>query len=229
MSDWALLLENWPAIWRGLLVTIALSAVVLLASTPLALLLALARDSRQVWLSWASAIYVTVFRALPALIILYFTFYALPQFGMSLPPFWAAVVGLVLASSAYLSEDIRAGLVAVSRGQWQAATALGLDPWRVVFRIILPQAMPIIIPTYITRAIIIVKGTSLASIVAVRELTGVAFGLTSIHYRPFGFLLAAAALYLALTGILAIVQAGLERAFESPASRKPRPVSGLGA
>jgi polar amino acid transport system permease protein/cystine transport system permease protein len=223
--DWGMVAANWPRLWNGFLLTIVLSVVVLAVSTPIALLLALARGARTRWLSWPSAMYVNLLRALPALVILYFTFYALPQLNLPMPPFWAAVLGLTLASAAYLAEDIRAGLVAVGTGQWQAADALGLSPARTVLRIILPQAISVILPPYVTRAIIIVKGTSLASIVAVSELTGEAFALTSITYRPFDFLLVAAALYLVLTGLLAALQAAAETWLARRTSR-PRAVAG---
>lgn len=223
--DWALLIENWPRLWNGFLVTILLSVIVLVISTPIALLLALGRGSKRWWLAWPAGIYVNVLRALPALVILYFTFYALPQFNLPLAPLWAAVLGLTLASAAYLAEDIRSGLVAVGTGQWQAAKALGLSVPRTVLRVILPQAIPVILPPYVTRAIIIVKGTSLASIVAVSELTGEAFALTSITYRPFDFLLAAAALYLVLTGFLAAVQA-LAEGWLARRTSRPRIVAG---
>lgn len=228
--NWALLAENWPRLWSGFQLTVLLSALVLVLSTPASVLLALARTSRRRIFSVPAAIYVNVLRALPALVILYFSFYALPQFGMPLLPLWAAVLGLTLASAAYLAEDVRAGLIAIGPEQWQTAKALGLSYWRTVFRIILPQALMVIIPPYVTRAIIIVKGTSLASIVAVSELTGEAFALTSITYRPFDFLLAAAALYLMLTGLLAGIQIAAEAYFARRlgrvrAPRVPEPVA----
>jgi His/Glu/Gln/Arg/opine family amino acid ABC transporter permease subunit len=204
--NWALLAENWPRLWNGFLLTLLLSGLVLALATPAAVALALARISRRRALAFAAGVYVNVLRALPALVILYFSFYALPQFNLPMPPLWAAALGLTLASAAYLAEDVRAGLLAISPGQWQAAKTLGLSYPRTVLRIILPQALMVIIPPYVTRAIIIVKGTSLASIVAVSELTGEAFALTSITYRPLDFLLAAAALYLLLTGCLATIQ-----------------------
>jgi His/Glu/Gln/Arg/opine family amino acid ABC transporter permease subunit len=209
--DWALLATHAPRLWAGFLVTLLLSGLVLAIATPIALALALARGARSRWLAWPAASYVNLLRALPALVILYFSFYALPQLNVALPPLWAAVLGLTLASSAYLAEDIRSGLVAIGQGQWQAARALGLSFPRIVRRIILPQALLVILPPYVTRAIIIVKGTSLAGIVAVSELTGEAFALTSLTYRPFDFLLAAALLYLLLTGLLALVQELAER------------------
>jgi His/Glu/Gln/Arg/opine family amino acid ABC transporter permease subunit len=227
--DWTLLAEHAPRLWSGFLITLLLSALVLAVATPAALLLALARGARRRWIAWPAAAYVNALRALPALVILYFTFYALPQFDVALPPLWAAVLGLSLASSAYLAEDIRAGLVAIGQGQWQAARALGLSFPRIVRRIILPQALLVILPPYITRAIIIVKGTSLAGIVAVNELTGEAFALTALTYRAFDFLLAAAALYLLVSFVLALAQELAERWLARRVALVRRPARGLAA
>ncbi len=206
-----LLMDYWPAIWNGFLITVLLSFVVLALSTPIAFFLALARQSQFAMLRWPATVYVNVFRALPVLIVLYFAFYALPQFGMSLSAFQAATAGLVIASSAYLAEDIRAGLAAVDPGQRQAATALGIPYWRALRRIYLPQAIPISLPPYITRAIIIVKGTALASLVAVNDLTAEAVRAISITYRPYEFLAVAAALYLLINALLAVLQSLAER------------------
>ncbi len=206
-----LLAEYWPTIWNGFLITVLLSFVVLAVSTPIAFFLALARQSQLAVLRWPAGIYVNVFRALPVLIILYFAFYALPQFGMSLTAFQAATAGLVIASSAYLAEDIRAGLAAVDPGQRHAATALGIPYWRSLRRIYLPQAIPIALPPYITRAIIIVKGTALASLVAVNDLTAEAVRAISITYRPYEFLAVAAILYLVINALLAALQSFTER------------------
>jgi His/Glu/Gln/Arg/opine family amino acid ABC transporter permease subunit len=211
--DLKLVAAYWPQIWQGFLVTIWLSLVVLALGTPIAFLLALARQARSRWLFLPAAVYVNAFRALPALLVLFFAFYGLPQLGFGFTPLQAAIIGLTAASAAYLCEDIRAGIAAVDPGQHHAAKALGLSYWRTVRRIILPQAVPIMLPPYVTRAIIIVKGTALASLVAVNELTGETVGAISLTFHPFEFLGVAAVLYLALTGLLALVQAAAEHAF----------------
>ncbi len=216
-----LLTEYWPSMWNGFLITVFLSVVVLGVSTPIAFVLALARQSGRRYISLPAAIYVNLFRALPALIILFFAFYALPQLGLSLSALQAATAGLVLASSAYLTEDIRAGLLAVDPGQHHAATALGLPYWHALRRIYLPQAIPITIPPYITRAIIIVKGTALASLVAVSELTAEAVRAISITYRPYEFLAVAALLYLVINALLAFLQAVAERSIARKYGRVP--------
>lgn len=113
--------------------------------------------------------------------------------------------------AAYMSEDIRGGLSAVDRGQYHAARALGLSPFRIASRIIIPQAVPLIVPPYMTRAVIMVKGSSLASMIAVSDLTAAAARASSITYDPFTFIFIAGAMYLGLSGILILFQAWAER------------------
>ncbi|WP_293860131.1 amino acid ABC transporter permease [uncultured Alsobacter sp.] len=206
----ALLAEYGPALLEGFVTTLLLSAIVLAIATPVGALLALMRESGQPILAAAATVYVSVFRLVPALLVLFFTFYAMPQFGIRFSPMGAAVLGLSIIGSAYLSEDIRGGLSAIDAGQYRAAKALGLGWGHTMRRIILPQAIPIILPPYITRAIIIVKSTSLASIVAVADLTGQAVRAASITYQPFPFLITAGLLYLAISGLLAVFQAWAE-------------------
>ncbi|MDQ0390487.1 amino acid ABC transporter permease [Labrys monachus] len=217
----ALLLEYMPALLRGFLITLWLSAVSILVSTLFGTGIALMRQSSKGWLAWPAAVFVNLFRVVPALLVLFLAFYALPQFHLRLSPMTAACLGLSVVATAYMSEDIRGGLLAVDPGQFRAAQALGLSSWHTLRRIIIPQAVPIVIPAYVTRAIILIKGTSLASLVAVGDLTGEAVRATSITYQPFMFLSAAAVLYLAISGVLAAFQAWAEhrlaRRFAMPA------------
>ncbi len=213
MSPTALLAQYWPNILNGFWITILLSVLTIALSTPLALAIALARESRISWLAWPCAIFVNIFRMLPALLVLFFSFYALPQLGFRLTPLVAATIGLTLMGTAYMSEDIRAGLAAVDAGQYRAARALSFTTAHTIRRIIMPQALPLIIPPYITRCIIMVKATSISSLVAVGDLTGEAVRATSITYQPFLFILLAGALYLVLSGSLALLQLWLEARF----------------
>jgi His/Glu/Gln/Arg/opine family amino acid ABC transporter permease subunit len=206
----AVVVEHAAEIWQGLLVTVLLAAVALTLGTVLGGLVALARESRSRALAWAAAIYVNMFRALPALLILYFTFYALPQFGLRLTPLQAALGGLVLVGTAYISEDLRGGLRAIDPGQWRAAAALGVPYWWTVRRIILPQVARITVGPYMTRAMLIVKSTSLAGVVAVNDLTGVTYGLISLTYQATDFLLVTAVIYLLLNSVLSVAQVWIE-------------------
>ena len=197
------------AAWRTLLLSVATAAI----TTPLALGVALARETGGRLLSGLAAAYVTVFRLIPVLVVLYFSFYGLPSLGISLAPLTAALIGLVIASTAYMGEDLRGGLIAVPSGQWQAARALGLSYRRTVWRIVIPQAIPRMLPPYMSRLIVIVKSTSLAGIVSVDELTGASYDLISSTYHATEFLTASACLYLVINGVLALLQVLLERRF----------------
>lgn len=209
--EWSRLAEYWPSMVDGLVVTILISTATLLLATPAALLIAVLREARIPWLNGTLIVLVNVVRLLPAVIVLYFVFYGGPQLGASLSPITAAIVGLSVMGAAYMSEDIRGGLSAVDRGQYHAARALGLSPFRIASRIIIPQAVPLIVPPYMTRAVIMVKGSSLASMIAVSDLTAAAARASSITYDPFTFIFIAGAMYLGLSGILILFQAWAER------------------
>jgi His/Glu/Gln/Arg/opine family amino acid ABC transporter permease subunit len=206
-----LIAEYWPQIWSGFQTTIVLSIIVIGLSTPLAFLLAVVRHTRVPVIAPIASVYVHLFRALPALVVLFFAFYALPRLGLRLQPLPAAIIGMVLTSTAYMSEDFRAGLAAIAREQWQAADALGLSRSHTVRRIILPQAIPIMIPPFMTNTIITVKATSIASLVGVNELTGASMAAMSLTYSALDFLLLAAILYLAISAVLAVLQEIAER------------------
>lgn len=207
----SLLAQYGPDLWNGFLVTLQISGATLILATPFALLIAVLREARIPVLNGALIVLVNAIRLLPAVIVLFFVFYGGPQLGLSLTPMTAAIIGLSVMGAAYMSEDIRAGLSAVDPGQYQAARALGLSPVRIFARIIIPQAIPLIVPPYMTRAIIMVKGSSLASMVAVGDLTAAASRASSITYDPFTFIFVAGAIYLGLSGILVLAQSWTER------------------
>ena len=205
------LAEYWPMMLDGLMVTVWISAATVILATPIALLIAVLREARIPGLNLALILIVNAIRLLPAVIVLYFVFYGSPQLGLRMTPVTAAIFGLTLMGAAYMSEDIRAGLSAVDRGQHQAARALGMSPVHIFRRIIIPQAIPLIVPPYMTRAVIMVKGSSLASMVAVGDLTAAAARASSITYDPFTFIFLAGALYLLLSGALVLFQAWAEQ------------------
>ncbi|GGG76404.1 amino acid ABC transporter permease [Salipiger pallidus] len=214
--DPTLIVEAWPQLMRGLETTVWLFLAVMILCTPLSLLVALARLSRRRWLSRAAGTYVNVIRALPLLVILFFTFYGLPSLGIFVSPFTAALGGMVLVTTAYLAEDLRAGLMAVPRGQFEAADALGLPQARFVRRVLIPQALPIMCGPYFTRAIVTVKATSIASLVAVSELTSASMAKVTETYRAMEYLAFAAVAYILLSALIAVVQAVVQRRVRLP-------------
>lgn len=207
----ALIAEYLPLVLRGLVTTLLLASLVLVLAMPVAFGIALCRHMRVPVLGALGGCWVNTFRALPALVVLYFAFYGLPRLGIALQPFQAATLGMMLTSVAYVSEDFRAGLAAIPRGQWDAANALGLSPVRLVRRIIVPQAVPVMIPPVMTNALITIKATSTASLVGVQELTGASMAAMSVTFSATDFLVLAAALYLGIAAVMVGAQAVAER------------------
>ncbi|MCW6512175.1 amino acid ABC transporter permease [Lichenifustis flavocetrariae] len=214
--DLDLIVQALPELLQSVLVTIELFVLLMLIATPISLLVALARVSSMLGLRCAAACYVNGIRCIPVLVILYFTFYGLPQLGLRIAPFTAALTGLTIGTVAYLAEDLRAGLTAIDPGQFQAADALGLGYWWRTRRIIVPQALPVMIGPYFTRAIVSLKATSMASIVAVNEVTGESMALLTQTYRALEFLTFAAITYLTLSAVLAFAQVILQRKVALP-------------
>lgn len=208
---WSIVIEHWPDIASGLLTTVELFVIALGLGTVLGLFLALAQTSSNRLLSIPATIYSWVLRGVPTMIVLFFAYFALPQFNIRMSPLSAAILGLALANAAYNMEIIRSGLVAVDPGQWEAARALGLSFGHTMRRIIIPQAIRVIIPPYFSNATAFLKATSLAAIITVNDLLGVANRWMSFTYRPFEFLITSAVLYIAVNTAVVGVQAWGER------------------
>lgn len=124
------------------------------------------------WLRWALGAYVEILRGTPLLLQLYVIYYLLPGWGIRLPAFWAGVIGLAINYSAYEAEIYRAGLLAIPRGQMEAALALGMRKWTALRQIVIPQAVRLVVPPVTNDFIALFKDTSVCSVIAVVELTG---------------------------------------------------------
>jgi polar amino acid transport system permease protein len=138
-------------------------------------------------------------RATPLLVQLFLIYFGLPQFGMDFSPFWSGVLALALNTGAYNAETIRAGILAVPKGQIEAARSLGMGPSLTMRRIVLPQAVRMIIPPLGNNFVILIKDTSLVSTITLVELTLTAQRLIGSTYKPFEMYLMAALLYAVLT------------------------------
>jgi His/Glu/Gln/Arg/opine family amino acid ABC transporter permease subunit len=200
-----------PFILRGAGITIALSAVVICISTPLAFFVALGRNSPVAALSWPLGIASSFARGIPPLLLLFASYFLLPAIGLRLDPFDAAAIGMIAYTTFYFAESLRAGLAAVPPGQHAAARALALPPVRTALRIILPQAIPAALPSYIGQATEVIKGSALTSSIAVPETMGNAYQLILATNRPFEILLLVAIIYAVLDSILLLAQGALDR------------------
>lgn len=160
-----------PHLLRGTFVTVEIFALSAVLASALALPLAVARLSRRRAIRWPAVAHVEFWRGSSALVQLFWMFYVLPLFGVTLPPMLTAVMGLGLNASAYGSEVIRAALVAIPQGQRDAARALGLRPHTAFRRVLLPQALVAILPPWGNLMVELLKSTALVSLITLTDLT----------------------------------------------------------
>ncbi|MFA7483277.1 MAG: ectoine/hydroxyectoine ABC transporter permease subunit EhuD [Vulcanimicrobiota bacterium] len=170
VSNLAFAWEILPFLLQGLQVTVLATVLGFALALVLGLLIAVARRSSVRLLSYPTAFVVEFLRSTPLLVQLYFLFYVLPNLGVSMSPLVTGVLGLGLHYAAYTSEVYRGGIDAVPRGQWEAAVALNLNSMQTFRFIILPQAIPPIIPALGNRLVSMFKDTPLLSAITVVEL-----------------------------------------------------------
>ncbi|ASP23497.1 polar amino acid ABC transporter ATPase (plasmid) [Antarctobacter heliothermus] len=196
---------------NGLLIAIQITGIAMVSGLALGLLLALMRMSNNPVFSGVAWFYIWVMRGTPILLQLIFIYDALPRMGILLSPFWTAVIGFALNEAAFAAEFIRGGLLSVKRNQSVAASALGMGPFVTLRRIVLPQALRAIAPQISNGTISMLKGTSLASIVFVNELTFRAQQIVATNFDFFTVFIAAATLYLCATTLISFGQLYVER------------------
>ena len=194
-------------------VTIALSLAGIAFGFVIGALACIARLSRKLWAQRLGGAYVSIFRGVPLLVQLLFIYYFLAKFGLDVPALVAAIGGLSLASGAYQAEILRGALNAVPRGQTEAAIALGYPSLEIWRRILLPQALRISVPPLINEFILLLKASSLVSVVGIAELTRVSMNIASLTYRPLEAYVGGGLFYLAINLSLSGLGALAERHF----------------
>jgi polar amino acid transport system permease protein len=209
-----------PFLLRGALLAVEIAALAMVLGLVLGLGLALSRLSRHAAIRGAAWFYIWFVRGTPLLLQLVFIFDVLPSVGLTLSTFTTAVVGFSLNEAAFSAEIIRGGVLSVNRNQGIAAAALGMPPLLTLRRIILPQAMRAILPGIANQTISMVKGTSIASVIFVNELTFSAEQIVGQNFQFFQVFTAAGLIYLVMTSAVAIGQIGLERHFDFLSEKK---------
>ena len=203
--------ENFGPLVAGLLITVQLTLVVIVLALIFALLVALAGMSRLPPLRWLVRSYIEAIRGTPLLLQLIYIYYVLPEIGIRLNAFTAGVIGLTLNYSAYLSEVYRGGIQAVPRGQHDAAAALGMTSTLAMRRIILPQAIRIIIPTLGNYFISLFKDTALCSVVSIQEVVFTAQIIAARNFQYFTLYTIVGAMYFVVSFPAARLVGYLER------------------
>ncbi len=210
--DWEVVWESVPLIWKGAGATVSMFAWALVIGTMGALALALMRLAAAKPLRWFASGFGWLFRGIPLLILLFFAFFALPELGILLSPFLAAVVGFSLWTAAYQAEVIRSGIIAVPPGQSEASEALGMTKAHYMRRIILPQGLRIMVPPFTGNAITLLKQTSLATLVTVPEMALLTQRIFSNNFKFVEPIFVLGMIYLAMTSVLLILSVAVERA-----------------
>jgi polar amino acid transport system permease protein len=212
MSD---ILEFWwewlPSLLNGLEISLAVTAVCLVLGIPLGLLLALGVQTRAPRLRALALIVVEIGRGTPALILLQFAYFGLPNAGLALSSFASASLALAWCTGAYTSEIIRAGLEAVPHGQKEAAAAIGLTRLDALRYVILPQGLRVAVPPLFGFAILMLQASSLCFAIALPELVSQAYVIGSNTFRYMAILMLAGLLYAIICIPATMVVAALER------------------
>ncbi|WP_049580405.1 amino acid ABC transporter permease [Streptomyces sp. SBT349] len=199
---------GWP-VWRFLLTgawySLLAAAGAAAIAGPLGLLLAVGRLSANRVVRWAAGAYIEVMRTVPVLLLIYLTLFALPTYGLDLSLYWKLVAPLSLSTAASAAEVFRAGLLSLERGQGDAGLAVGLTRGQTMRLILLPQALRRVVPSLISKAIDLIKDTSLGYIVSYYELL-----FSGQVYATYSHLLIQT--YLVVAAIYLVVNAGLSKA-----------------
>ncbi|HXP60602.1 MAG TPA: ABC transporter substrate-binding protein/permease [Dongiaceae bacterium] len=208
-------LREWPKylplLLRGAVTTVELSVLAMGLAVAAGLVLVVARLYGVAPLRWLARAYVEVIRGTPLLIQLFLIYYGLPEIGIRLNAFSAAILGLGLNYAASEAENYRAGIQAVARGQTEAALALGMDSWQTLRRVVLPQAVRIVIPPVTNDFVAMFKDSSIVSVITMVELTKVYGMLAMSTYDYIGLGLMTAGIYFALSYPVSILAGRLEQ------------------
>src|SRR5206468_2473693 len=213
---------------EGAWLTIKIAAAAMAGGLVLGLVIALLRLSPYKPLSIGAWLYIWLLRGTPVLLQLVFLFDALPAVGIVMPPVTTAIIGFALNEAAFAGEVIRGGILSVSRNQTLAAASLGMGPLLTLRRIVLPQAMRAILPAIGNDTISVLKGTSLASVIAVNELTLRSQQIVAQNFQFFAVFTAAGLMYLTITTVIAGAQFLFERRFNLEFERRRPSESALG-
>jgi len=212
MFDGPLFLQNFPLLLSALLTTVEVSAAALFLGFFIGVLVASLRLSPTPALKRLGGAYIFVFRGIPLLVQLLFIYYFLPRIGLpNVSPMAAAVIGLALCCGAYIAEILRGGFMAIPHGQLEAAGLLGLSNAQMLVRIRVPQAVRLTLPGLINEMILLIKASSLVSVVGLADLTRTAQNMAASDYMFVQDYLMLAAFYCLINMPLAWCGGHLER------------------
>lgn len=193
--DVTIIIDSLPSLLKATLMTTLLAAISIIIALVLGFFAAIVRILKVRILNGIATAYVSIIRGTPLLVQIFVIYYGLPQIGISLDPISSGVVALSLNAGAYLSESFRAAILAVDNGQMEASLSMGMTYSQALRRIILPQSLRIAIPTLSNTFIVLIKDTSLVSVITVTELLQMSSLIIAKTFEPLTIYLLAAAIY----------------------------------
>ncbi|MBA1377920.1 ectoine/hydroxyectoine ABC transporter permease subunit EhuD [Pseudomonas brassicacearum] len=214
LFDWSYAAQILPDLLRASLNTVGITLIGFLIAIVLGLFLAIGRRSRKFWLSWPATAVIEFIRSTPLLIQVYFLYYVLPNYGLSLTAMQVGIVGIGLHYACYIAEVYRSGLDAVPRAQWEAVTALNIAPYDAYRNIILPQALRPIVPPLGNYLVAMLKDTPVLSAITVVEIMQQAKNIGSENFRYLEPITMVGLFFLALSLALAYLVRRLETRME---------------
>lgn len=209
--DWAFVWSILPELATGVVVTIQATVVGTIVAAIVGLLIAMAQRSRNRLISRPVQFFASFVRGTPLLVQLYFLFFVLPDIGILLSPLAAGVIGIGLHYSTYMSEVYRAGIDNISKGQWEAARACNLSERQTWIHVIVPQAIPPMIPALGNYVVMMLKETPYLSAITVYELMNAARGVANSYYRYFEPITLVGLFFLIITVPAVIILRRLEK------------------
>jgi cystine transport system permease protein len=201
----------WPMLKAGIAFTVPVAIISFALGLIVGLLTALARISKVKPLISIAKFYVWIIRGTPLLVQLFIIFYGLAKVGIILDPLPAAIIGFTVNVGAYSSEVLRAAILSIPKGQWEAASSIGMTHIQTLRRVVLPQAARVSIPPLFNSFISLIKDTSLAASITLTEMFQVAQRVTAATYEPLLLYIEVAFIYLIFCTVLSAVQGRVEK------------------
>ncbi|WP_303970288.1 amino acid ABC transporter permease [Sporosarcina ureae] len=208
--DFSVISQNMDIFIQGALKTLEISAIALLLAIPLGIIIGMGRISRNGFIRILSSAYVEIMRGVPLLVLLIWIFFVLGQF-LKLGSYWASIIGLAVFTAAFIAEIVRSGIQGVPRGQMEAARSSGMTYWQAMRLIVLPQAFRRVLPPLASQFIMLIKDSSLISVIGATELTLNAKNLVATSMRSIEIWTFIGFVYFAMTFTLSMIIRAIEQ------------------
>ncbi|HIT88350.1 MAG TPA: amino acid ABC transporter permease [Candidatus Coprocola pullicola] len=220
MNFYTLFLQSLPRLLEGLVITLQLTILSLLFAIIIGMISCFFKISKWKPLNWIATIYLSIIRGTPLMVQAYFLYFGITSaMGIKIDSFWASVIVLTLNAGAYLSEIFRSGISAVNKGQMEAARSLGLPYHVAMGKVIIPQAIRIVIPSVVNQFIITLKDTSILSVIGVGELMRQGTLIVSRTFKGFEVYAMVAIAYFIVVMVLTKISQIIERRLSSGKSK----------